>query len=172
MALEKNVTFADQTVTLADGKAYPIGDLPQHALLYWFLYGLRQSTSDAIAGMAKELATAKKDEDGNVIRPAYTEAQIEAEMAKAKAERQASVLDGTIGTRGTGEPRATKRETVIKTVTQEWLKKAAEKAGMALPKHNSDEYKALSQTFGQKNEAAISAEADRRMGEPEVELSL
>lgn len=133
MPLDKNVTYADHEITLADGSKMLASALPQWAQIYWLEYGIRQSTSDSIAGMVKELSGPHKNADGKDV-DALSDDEIKAEVHAAKVARQASVLDGSIGTRGTGEPRATKRETIEKTVTQDWLKKAAEKAQRALPK--------------------------------------
>lgn len=163
MPLDTNVSFNDATVTMADGSTVRIGDMPDHAKLYYFNYGFIQSTSDSVAGMVKKLENEGK-----------SEAEIQDALKARKEERQKSVFDGTIGQRGEpGEPRKTRREAAINSIAVEKLREAAKKVNRKLPKLGSDEWKALLATFLAKNQTAIESAADAMLAaKQDVEITL
>lgn len=149
--LPATVTFGDFSITITD--------IPASGIYYLLQYGFAKSVQDSVAGMKKKL-TEEKGEDGE---PKFTADEVEAQLREAQQERITRILEGTIGTRTAGAPRATPFEAMVTKVAKAMLKAAAAKIKKVLPKADSEEYEALLAGFTAKHKERIEEEAKRRM---------
>lgn len=141
------------------GLSITITDIPAAGIAYLLQYGFAKSLQDSVAGMKKALSE-EKGEDGE---SKYTGEEIEAALAAAMQERVTRILEGTIGTRTAGVPKATPFEARVTKVAKAMLKAAAANAKKVLPKADSEEYAALLSGFTTKHRERIEEEAKRQM---------
>lgn len=123
---------------------------------YLLQYGWDQSLQDCIAGRAKKV----RDEYAakGVIDQDEIDLAVAADLEAALTKRAKAIVDGTVRERGSVGPRS---ETLFRQVAKEFLAKAAKAVKKKLPTDKA-KYKALFETFVEKNRAVIQAEVDRR----------
>lgn len=135
------------------GKEVPIDSLPAATVAYIFDAIIRETVGNASAGTRKEMEAEGASED-----------EILAQIAQEREDKFNRIVAGDFtGRRGPRGPRGSKRDTIFKQVALEKFKAAVAKAGFALPKADSDEYKEFLATFTEANKAKIDEETDRRI---------
>ena len=131
-------------------------EISEAGLAYLLAYGWAKSLQDSVAGRKKALMAGDAEKE---IAP-LDEDEADAKLVEMMTKRAQAICDGEVGHRA-GGPRISKLDRVMRTVAAEIIRAAAAAKGKKLPK--GDAYQALVSAYVAKNEAAVKAEAERRM---------
>lgn len=146
--------ITELTTLSAHGVTVNVADITPAGIAYLLTYGFNKSLQDKVAGLAKEMKEAEHADD-----------VIEEAIAKARHERAAAIVAGTIGT-GSSGPRLVGRDRMIRDVAIEHLRVFAAGKGIKMPTKAAELDAMVAKWMTNEDRALrVTTEADRRIAD-------